>query len=47
MPENFVELRKELIFDKKRVVRNVAITSAVGFLGFEVLQPMHFLIGVF
>ncbi len=38
MPENFVELRKELIFDKKRVVRNVAITSAVGFLGFEVLS---------
>lgn len=38
MPENFVELRKELIFDKKRAVRNVAITSAVGFLGFEVLS---------
>lgn len=38
MPENFVDLRKELVFDKKRVVRNVAITSAVGFLGFEVLS---------
>ena len=38
MPENFVDLRKELVYNKKNVVKNVVIGSAVGLLAFETLS---------
>lgn len=38
MPEGFVEIRKELVYNKKNVVKNVVIGSAVGLLAFETLS---------
>lgn len=38
MPEGFAEIRKELVYDKKNVVKNVFIGSAVGLLAFETLS---------
>lgn len=38
MPEGFAEIRKELVYDKKNVVKKVAIGSAVGLLAFETLS---------
>lgn len=38
MPEGFAEIRKELVYNKKNVVKNVVIGSAVGLLAFETLS---------
>ncbi len=38
MPEGFAEIRKELVYNKKNVVKNVFIGSAVGLLAFETLS---------
>lgn len=38
MPEGFAEIRKELVYNKKNVVKKVAIGSAVGLLAFETLS---------